>query len=194
MAKPEQRREPSKKEQTRERILKSAGKALRQGGFDAVSVGKVMKDAGLTHGGFYAHFPSREALLEAALDRASADGLAVLESAACERQSGSALAGLVRQYLSDSHVQHPEAGCALAAVGSETRRQSKATRKIATARVEQMLSLIEASLGPPAETRRERALSTLSALVGALVVARAVSEPRLSRELREAVTRSLVGC
>jgi AcrR family transcriptional regulator len=182
---------PSKKQRTHERIVKSAAHALRKDGFDAVSVGRVMKDAGLTHGGFYAHFSSREALLRAALDSASADGLAALASTPRRDSGESSLAALVHQYLSDAHVKHPESGCALAAVGTETRRQSQATRKIATRRAREMLALIESRLESPSDGS-ERALLTLSALVGALVIARASSDPDLSRNIREAVTRALL--
>jgi len=183
---------PSKKQRTHQRIVKSAAEALRRDGFDALSVGRVMKDAGLTHGGFYAHFRSREALLRAAFDSAIEDSLAALQAPEAAGAEGSGLRGLVQRYLSDAHVKHPEAGCALAAVGAESRRQSKSLRKLTTLNAERMLTLIEAKLAPPAETRRERALVTLSALVGALAISRATSDAALSRELRDAVARALL--
>ena len=188
---PRLRGEPTKKERTHERIVKSAAEALRKNGFDALSVGEVMKDAGLTHGGFYAHFPSREALLREALETATEDGLASLRANIGGDTAGG-LAELVQSYLSDAHVQHPEVGCALAALGSEARRQPKALRKVATAGTERMLALIESRLPPPDRTRRERAMVVLSALVGALVLSRASSDADLSRSLRDAVSRAVV--
>ncbi|MEI9952337.1 MAG: TetR/AcrR family transcriptional regulator [Pseudomonadota bacterium] len=193
MTKPSPAREiRTKKQRTHERIVKSAARALRKQGFDALSVGQVMKDAGLTHGGFYAHFASREALLVEALDSASADGLASLQSAGSGGSRPNALEPLVAQYLSDAHVKHPEAGCALAALGSETRRQSRAVRNVGTERIKQMLALIESRLDQSGAGGKEQAMLVMSALVGALVIGRASSDSQLSRELRDAVARSVL--
>lgn len=172
--------------------MKSAARALRKQGFEAVSVGQVMKDAGLTHGGFYAHFASREALLVEALDSASADGLASLQSGGGAELRGNAFEQLVAQYLSDAHLKHPETGCALAAVGCETRRQSRAVRNAATERIKQMLALIEARLCQSGDEGKERAMLVMSALVGALVIGRASNDSELSRQLRDAVARSVL--
>jgi TetR/AcrR family transcriptional regulator, transcriptional repressor for nem operon len=196
MVAPKSPRLPSKKERTRARIVQSAAQAIRRAGYEGVSVADIMKDAGLTHGGFYAHFPSREALLVEALDRASEESLHGLE-AVLEGCSGKkALEALAEQYLSDAHAKHPESGCTLAGLGSETRRQSAEVRGVASRRVRQMLELIERQLAAGEAARRERAMAIVSMLVGALLISRVVSNAELGKSFRAAAlrhVRSLAG-
>lgn len=177
----------SKKDATHERIVAVAGEAIRRAGFDGVSVADIMKDAGLTHGGFYAHFPSRDAMVAEALERAGADGLANLAARTEERADAtgkSPLVALAEAYLSDRHVAAIESGCSIAALGSELPRQPAAVRKVATRRIKEMLGLVErAGAADP-----EAALATL---VGALVLARAVDEPRLASALRAAAIEAV---
>ena len=108
----------SKKEETRERILRAAARAIRKHGYEGVGVADVMKEAGLTHGGFYAHFESRDALLAAAADQAGAETLEILTRAIAAAKPGQELTALVDAYLSDRHVAAPEQGCVIAAAGS----------------------------------------------------------------------------
>src|SRR3954470_23198581 len=110
--------QPSKKEQTRERILRAAARAVRKHGYEGVGVADVMKEAGLTHGGLYAHFKSRDALLAAAADQAGAETLEILARAISAGKPGQELTALVDAYLSDRHVAAPEQGCVIAAAGS----------------------------------------------------------------------------
>src|SRR5262249_17796022 len=119
----------STKAETHERIVKTAARAIREQGYDGASVADVMKQAGLTHGGVYAHFESRDAMLEEAVDCAAGDGRARLIAASEKAEPGRGLEAIVGSYLSDRHVEHPETGCSLAALGSETRRQSPALRR-----------------------------------------------------------------
>jgi TetR/AcrR family transcriptional repressor of nem operon len=173
----------NKKAETHERIVAGAAKALRKKGYDGVSVAELMKDAGLTHGGFYAHFESREALVVEALERASAESLESLEKMAD-------LSELVEQYLSTAHQEAPEAGCALAALGTETRRQPDEVRAIATRGAKSLTTLVERHLPETErETRRDEARVIVSALVGAMVIARAVDSPELAKAFRSAVKR-----
>jgi TetR/AcrR family transcriptional repressor of nem operon len=182
------KRDPAgKKAETHERIVRAAARAIRKRGYAGVSVADVMKDAGLTHGGFYAHFASREAMLEEALDHAAAESLANLNRATAKAAPGDALEAFVASYLSDSHLEHPESGCTTAALGSETRLQPPEVRKVATRRVKEMADLVARQLPRwGASEAHGDALAVMSTLVGALVIARLVDEPALSAAIREA--------
>lgn len=182
---------PTKKERTRARIVQVAARALRRLGFDGVGVAEVMNEAGLTHGGFYAHFPSREALLVEALDAAAAESLAALERSAEGADGSERLATLIDRYLSDEHAAHPEAGCTLAALGTETWRQSEAVRAVATRRLTQFSKLLEAQLPGAAAERRERAQALIATLVGSLLISRLVTDAALGRAFRKAARRVL---
>src|SRR5438067_3355747 len=116
----------SKKEQTRERILRAAARAIRKHGYEGVGVADVMKAAGLTHGGFYAHFESRDALLAAAADQAGAESIENLTRAVAAAKPGQELMALVDTYLSERHMAAPEPGCAIVAAGSEVAPQPAA--------------------------------------------------------------------
>src|SRR5438477_9743768 len=108
----------SKKEETRERILRAAARAIRKHGYEGVGVAEVMKEAGLTHGGFYAHFDSRDALLVEALERAGRESFDAVARAA-ERRSAkgvSAFRSLVETYLADRHLESLDTGCPVAAL------------------------------------------------------------------------------
>src|SRR5437667_9914319 len=121
----------SKKEETRERILRAAARAIRRNGYAGVGVADVMKEAGLTHGGFYAHFDSRDALLVEALERAGRDSAEAVARAA-ERRVGrgvSAFRSLVETYLADGQLASLENGCPVAALGCEMPRQSQMVRE-----------------------------------------------------------------
>src|SRR5215210_1478116 len=115
----------SRKHETHERILDVAARAIRRNGYAGVGVADVMKQAGLTHGGFYAHFESREAMLEEAIERAGRDTAAALATRIAARQAEgvSALRALVELYLSEAHLAVPEGGCVVAALASEMPRQ-----------------------------------------------------------------------
>jgi TetR/AcrR family transcriptional repressor of nem operon len=173
----------NKKAETHERIVKAAAAAIRRHGFEGVSVADIMKDAGLTHGGFYAHFDSRETMLAEALDRAGGESLDDL--ARVTQSSRDPLEGVVQSYLSDRHLASPEGGCCLAALGSETRRQSAPVRKAATRRLKELVALIEKQL-PPSDTRHDDALAVLSCLVGAMTMARLTEDASLGRSVRKA--------
>lgn len=168
-----------KKEETHERIVENAARMIRKDGYDGVSVADIMKEAGLTHGGFYAHFDSKDALVVEALERATADSVKSIESSPD-------LATFAARYLSDVHCKKPENGCALAALGTETRRQPGAVKAIATSNVEGMIARMK-RLSPKLSDDEARVLC--SALVGAVVLSRAVDDPKLGKELRDAVTK-----
>lgn len=182
----------SRKEETHERIVETAARAIRRSGYGGTGVADIMKEAGLTHGGFYAHFASREGMLAEAADRAGADGLARLAQAAAAAPPGKALDALLRTYLSKAHVQAAETGCAVAALGSEMPRQAPKVRRAATRRIKEMIDLVARSApGRGQPGAQERALVTVSTALGALILARAVDEPGLSEALRQAALRHL---
>jgi TetR/AcrR family transcriptional repressor of nem operon len=183
---------PSRKEATHDRIVATAARAIRRSGYDGTGVAEIMKEAGLTHGGFYAHFESREQMLAEAADRAGGDGMAVLARAAAEAPPRKALEAILRAYLSREHVEGAETGCAVAALGSEMPRQSPKVRRAATRRIKEMIDLVarqSPDWGQPGA--HERALVTLATALGALIVARAVDDLKLSDAVRQAALHHL---
>ena len=180
------------KEATHDRIVDAAARAIRRSGYNGTGVADIMKDAGLTHGGFYAHFSSREAMLAEAADRAGSQSVAMMERIAATSPPQRALRAMMEAYLSKAHVEAIESGCATAALGSEMPRQAPEVRRVATRRIKQMIDLVarkSSDRGQPGA--HERALVTVATMVGALVLARAVDDPRLSGALRRAALKHL---
>lgn len=176
-----------RKEITHERIVETAARAIRRSGYDGTGVADVMKEAGLTHGGFYAHFDSRDAMLAEAADRAGAEAVAAMERVAASTPPDQVLQAMMQAYLSDEHVKDIETGCATAALASEMPRQTPEVRRAATRRIKEMIDLVarqSPDWGQPGA--HEHALVTVATMVGALILARAVDEPKLSDALREA--------
>jgi TetR/AcrR family transcriptional repressor of nem operon len=183
---------PRRKEATHERIVEAAARAIRRSGYGGTGVADIMKDAGLTHGGFYAHFASREAMLAEAADRAGAESVAAATRIAAAVPPEQALQAIVRAYLSKEHLESMETGCGVAALCSEMPRQAPEVRRAATRRIKEMIDLVARQLpdwGQPGA--HEHALVTVATMVGALVLARAVDDPRLSDALREAALKHL---
>jgi AcrR family transcriptional regulator len=180
------------KEATHDRIVEAAARAIRRSGYNGTGVADIMKDAGLTHGGFYAHFSSREAMLAEAADRAGRESVALMERIAATSPPPRALKAMMEAYLSKAHVEGIEIGCATAALGSEMPRQAPEVRRAATRRIKEMIDLVarqSPDWGRPGA--HERALVTVATMVGALVLARAVDDPRLSDALRKAALKHL---
>ena len=180
------------KEATHDRIVDAAARAIRRSGYHGAGVADIMKDAGLTHGGFYAHFPSREAMLAEAADRAGGEGVAMMERIAASLPPQQALPAMLQAYLSKQHVEAIETGCATAALGSEMPRQTAEVRRAHTRRIKEMIDLVarqSPDWGQPGA--HEQALVTVATMVGALVLARAVDDSKLSDALREAALKHL---
>jgi len=180
------------KEASHERIVQAAARAIRRSGYDGTGVADIMKEAGLTHGAFYAHFDSREAMLAEAADRAGAEsnafGARVIAAAPAEQ----AFQALTQAYLSKEHLAGIETGCPVAALGSEMPRQAPEVRRAATRRIKEMIDLVarqSPDWGQPGA--HERALVTVATMVGTLMLARAVDDPALSESLRSAVLNRL---
>jgi len=179
----------SKKEETRERILRAAARAIRKHGYEGVGVADVMKEAGLTHGGFYAHFESRDALLAAAADQAGAESIENLTRGIAAAKPGQELLALIDTYLSDRHVAAPEQGwgCAIAAAGSEVPRQQAEVRRVASRRIKDLVGLIERQFPDWGRgAAHDKAMGIAATVVGAVVLARAVDDAQLSNRIRKA--------
>ena len=184
----------SKKDQTRERILRAAARAIRKHGYRGVGVAEVMKDAGLTHGGFYAHFASRDALLAAAAEQAGLESAETLSRTLASAKPGEELMALVEAYLADDHVTAAEQGlgCAIAAAGSEVPRQSPEVQRAVTRRIKDLVGLIERQFPDwGKQAAHDKSMAGVATLVGALMLARAVDDSQLSKAIRKAAREAI---
>ena len=180
------------KDATHERIVAVAAQAIRRSGYDGTGVADIMKEAGLTHGAFYAHFASREAMLTEAAAKACADSAAAAANVAARARTDKALAATLRAYLSQEHVEEVANGCPLAALGSETARQAPEVRRVATRHIKEMIDLLARQSSDWGQAgAHQRALVMLSTMVGALLLARVVDDLALSDELRKAALADL---
>jgi TetR/AcrR family transcriptional repressor of nem operon len=173
----------------REKILDVAGTMFRERGYDRVGVAEIMKRAGLTHGGFYGHFASKDDLAAEMTDRV------LCRDGWLERLTGQpdpSLRDFIRKYLSARHRDDPGHGCFFAALGTDVVRQPRPVRRAFTDGVRRRLDIVR-NLVPGRSTaaRRRKAIATLSGLVGALVLTRAVDDPALSDEILAAAAASL---
>ena len=180
------------KEASHERIVQAAARAIRRSGYAGTGVADIMKEAGLTHGAFYAHFESREAMLAEAADRAGAEANAFAARVIAAAPPEQSLQALMQTYLSKEHLAAIETGCPVSALGSEMPRQSPEVRRAATLRIKEMIDLVarqSPDWGQPGA--HERALVTVATMVGTLMLARAVDEPVLSDALCSAAVKHL---
>jgi TetR/AcrR family transcriptional repressor of nem operon len=170
-----------------ERIVKAASRRVRRDGIGNISVAELMKQAGLTHGGFYRHFDSRDDLVAEAIAEALAQGSQRVRASA-ELSNPAALAAIVDGYLSRVHRDKPETGCAVAAVPTDIVRCGAPAR---AAYSRQVLSYIELLTELTPDRDPDQAHLILAALVGAIVLARAVDDRGLSDEILERVAGAL---
>ncbi|MBR0756454.1 TetR/AcrR family transcriptional regulator [Bradyrhizobium jicamae] len=182
------------KQETHARIVKKASVKLREKGAHGIGVADLMKDAGLTHGGFYAHFDSREALvIEAfnfAMDRANERWRKVAEETAPEKR----LATIVDGYLSAVHRDNPGQGCAIPALGAEIARESLKTRKAFSAKLEQMIDMMaDQILDVPRKVARKQAMATVATMMGTIVMSRIAGNGELSEEILSAGRETVLG-
>jgi len=177
----------AQKEKTHKRIVAIASKRFREKGLAGFGIAELMKEAGLTVGGFYKHFDSRDELVAEALS----DAFGVWQrQKAATASSGRPLSfeKLIDDYVSDVHRRNPGAGCAFSALAPEIARSDKRTRELTTDQVKADLELLAGLLpGKDKHRARSRAILTFSALVGAMSLARAVSDEDLSREILKTV-------
>ena len=183
---------PSKRDLTHERIVEVASRAIRRAGYDGIGVADIMKEAGLTHGGFYAHFESRAAMLAEAVARAGRDSGASFAESVQARQAGgaSALRAIIEIYLSDAHLEGGEFGCPVAALSSEMPRQPPELLAASVESVQALIRTVQQALsGPDAESRAQVIASTM---VGALQLARTLGANAQGRGLLAATRESLL--
>jgi TetR/AcrR family transcriptional regulator, transcriptional repressor for nem operon len=177
--------------QNRERIIDVAAKLFRERGFDGIGVAELMKSAGLTHGGFYGNFASKEELMAQACARALGDSLDAMRQLA-ERDGENALSVMASAYLSPAHRDRPGEGCVLAALGAEAARHGSSVRAAFTQGVRTMVDgLTRLVQGKSRRAKREKALVIYASMVGALVLARAIDDTELSEEVLQSVLASI---
>jgi TetR/AcrR family transcriptional regulator, transcriptional repressor for nem operon len=176
------------KARSHERIVEIAAARLRESGTAGPGVAELMRAAGLTHGGFYKHFDSRDDLVAEAVERALRDNdgfMTTLRAGAADAHA--ALGLFVDWYTSAEHRDTPGAGCAVVSFGADAPRADQRVRTAYTGQVQRYLVHLEALLGD-----RKRAAAALSALVGAVLVARAVGPGALSDEILAAARESVL--
>lgn len=178
------------KADSHERIVQAAADRFRALGLEGIGVAELMQHAGLTHGGFYRHFGSRDELVAEAVERALADGSAVADAVAADPRS--TIGALVDAYLSPAHRDHVASGCAVTALANDVARSGERTRAAYTAQVDRYVALIAQLIQHlPRKRRRSAALAALATLVGAVAMARAVNDDRVSREILKAAADEL---
>lgn len=182
---------PSKKELSHERIVEAASRAVRRVGYHGVGVADMMREAGLTHGGFYAHFASRDALLIEAIEKAGRDNALALGARIAKQRAKGLLpfAALLHSYLHAEQLRNAERGCVVAALASETARQDAAVKSAARARVQALIERVRESL--PAGADRGEAPVIAATMVGALQLARTL-DGQAGKALLLATRRSLL--
>ena len=183
---------PEQSEKTKERVVKVAAAQMRKHGPDKVGVADVMSRAGLTHGGFYAHFASKDDLIAAAVERMFEEARARFREWTNDKTQPDALRAYINAYVSAVHRDSPQTGCAIAALSSDIHRQGKKARAAYDAGVARLVNSI-AGLLPQGDEGRKRALavSMLAEMTGAVAAARAVSDKMLSDEILASARRSL---
>jgi TetR/AcrR family transcriptional regulator, transcriptional repressor for nem operon len=182
------------KQETHARIVKKASVRLREKGAHGIGVADLMKEAGLTHGGFYAHFDSREALvIEAfayAMDRSTERWRKIAEETPPEKR----LATIVETYLTPLHRDDPGHGCAVPTLGAEIARESAKTRKAFAAKLEQMIDVMaDQILDVPRKSARKQAVAALATMMGTLVLSRIAGNGEFSDEVLAAGREAAVG-
>jgi TetR/AcrR family transcriptional repressor of nem operon len=180
--------------QTHARIVKRASVKLREKGAHGIGVADLMKDAGLTHGGFYAHFDSREALvIEAfthAMDRSTAHWRKLSDGTPVEKR----LSTIVNAYLAPTHRDDPGHGCAVPTLGAEIARESAKTRRVFSGRMDQMIDMLADQLhAMPRKAARKQAMAALATMMGSLVMARIAGNSELSDEILKSGREAVLG-
>lgn len=177
------------KEETHKKVVEAASRRFRKDGIEATGVVDLMADVGLTHGGFYAHFPSKETLVKEAIARASLKSRTHLqrEIEKARTEGRDPLELIVRSYLTALHRDRPDRGCSVAALGSEIARRPRKTREAFTEGLEKTLGIIASALPDTVTTqRKEKAYAVFSTMIGALQLSRAVSDSAMSQSVIDA--------
>ncbi|HXZ02956.1 MAG TPA: TetR/AcrR family transcriptional regulator [Stellaceae bacterium] len=165
------------KQATHQRILETAAAAIRARGLAGIGIAELMQEAGLTHGGFYAHFESKDALIAEVLSLASGAARQAMSETAAAAPPGEALIAVADAYLTTRHREHPERGCVVAALGSEIAREPGAARqRLSDAIIARLDRLAELAPAGDDAGRRRQAIGAFAAMVGGLILARGVED------------------
>ena len=171
------------KAETHTRIVKKASVRLRERGAHGIGVADLMKEAGLTHGGFYAHFDSREALVVEAFEYAMDRSIARWRQQSTDTPPDERLASIVNAYLSPQHRDNPGHGCAMPALGAEIAREGPKTRRAFAAKLDDMIGMLAEQLPGDQNVARKQAMATLATLMGTILMARIAGSGEMSDEL-----------
>jgi TetR/AcrR family transcriptional regulator, transcriptional repressor for nem operon len=182
------------KQETHARIVRKASVRLREKGAHGIGVADLMKEAGLTHGGFYAHFDSREALLIEAFAYAMDRSMDYWRKTTAETSPEKRLALIVDSYLNTSHRDDPGRGCAVPTLGAEIVRESPRARRAFAAKLEQMIEMIAEQLPDlPPKAARKQAASALATMMGTLVLSRIAGNGEFSDDILAAGREAVLG-
>ncbi len=175
------------KQETHDRIVKKASVRLREKGAHGIGVADLMKEAGLTHGGFYAHFDSREALVIEAFDYAMNRSMEHWRKQSDQVAPEKQLAQIVETYLSALHRDNPGHGCSIPALGAEIARESPKTRKAFAGKLDEMVEMMTNFIpNLPRKAARKQAIATLATMAGTMLLARIAGSSELSDEVLKA--------
>lgn len=172
--------------ETRKRIVETAAREFREKGVVGAGIADIMSAAGLTPGGFYRHFESKDHLVAEACDVASATLYGTLEAFVQGKPPREARREIAERYLSVTHRDNMSIGCPFAALGGDMARADSRTRQIATDGFLRLVGLIEAQLGGTEASKRGKSLAAASAMIGALMMSRVVDNEALSEEILQA--------
>ena len=164
------------KEETRQKVVRAAATAVRAKGPEGIGVAEIMSEAGLTHGGFYAHFPNKEALIVAAIEEAFDQSRRRFGRLTDALSSAEALGAFVDAYVTAEHRAQPERGCPLAALSSDLPRQSLPVREAYERGVRGLVGRVAAWLPEDAEDRESLAASLIAEMAGTVALSRAISD------------------
>ena len=180
--------------ETHARIVKRASVKLREKGAHGIGVADLMKDAGLTHGGFYAHFDSREALVIEAFGHAMDRSTERWRKLAEQMPPDQRMAAIVDAYLTPAHRDDPGHGCAIPTLGAEIARESPKTRKAFAAKLEEMIDALAAQIPDlPRKTARKQATALIATMMGTLVMARVAGNGEFSEEILSSGREAVLG-
>jgi TetR/AcrR family transcriptional repressor of nem operon len=171
------------KEETRAKVVKAAAKAVRAKGPEGVGVAEIMAEAGLTHGGFYAHFPNKEALVVAAIEEAFGQSARRFGKMTDGLSPAQALATFVDLYVTPEHRANPERGCPVAGLSSELPRQGLPVREAYERGVRRMVGRIANWLPDDTQDRENLAASLVAEMAGTVALSRAISDDAEAADL-----------
>jgi TetR/AcrR family transcriptional regulator, transcriptional repressor for nem operon len=178
--------------ETRRRIVDVAARQFRIHGIHATGLNELMSEAGLTRGGFYRHFESKDQLVAEACAKSFARIVASMEEAANENEGKDGFRAIVDRYVSAGHRDSSSGGCPLAGMGSELARADEGTRAVASAGFSELVELVAKQLNrPQSEARDSEAVFAMAAMIGAVTMSRVIADPDASTRVLQYVKQHL---